>query len=89
MTNRSKTPYTGFTDNLVRRVKECKLGIGSVFASKYKLDRLVYFGRFEDFHNAIERKRQIKGWVRIKKIALIVSVGPGWKDFSAEWHERH
>lgn len=45
MTNRSKTLYTGVTGNLVRRVKEYKLGIGSFFASKYKLDRLVYFER--------------------------------------------
>lgn len=89
MTNRSKTLYTGITNNLIRRVKEYKLGIGSIFASKYKLDRLVYFERFEDVHNAIEREKEIKGWLRIRKIALIVSVNPAWKDLSAEWFERH
>ena len=57
MTNRSKTLYTGVTNNLVRRVKEHKAGTGSGFAAKYKLDRLAYFERFEDVRNAIEREK--------------------------------
>ena len=89
MTNRSKTLYTGVTNNLVRRVREHKTGTGSRFAAKYKLDRLVYFERFEDIHNAIEREKIIKGWLRIKKIALIVSVNPPWRDLSLEWYEHH
>lgn len=89
MTNRSKTLYTGVTNNLVRRVSEHKMVTGSSFALKYKLDRLAYFERFEDIHNAIEREKQIKGWLRIKKIALSVSVNPAWKDLSREWYERH
>jgi putative endonuclease len=89
MTNRSKTLYTGVTNNLMRRVREHKSGAGSGFTAKYKLDRLVYFERFEDVHNAIEREKRIKGWLRIKKIALIVSVNPSWKDLSGEWYERH
>jgi putative endonuclease len=89
MSNRSKTLYTGVTNSLIRRVREYKLGIGSVFAAKYKLDRLVYFERFEDVHREIEREKVIKGWLRIKKIALIVSVNPAWRDLSLEWYERH
>src|SRR5580704_17204923 len=89
VTNRSKTLYTGVMNSLVRRVREHKLGIGSDFAARYKLDRLAYFERFEDIRNAIEREKQIKGWLRIKKIALIVSVNPEWKDLSAEWYETH
>ena len=89
MTNRSKTLYIGVTNSLVRRVREHKLGIGSSFAAKYKLDRLAYFERFDDIRNAIEREKQIKGWLRIRKIALIVSVNPEWKDLSAEWYEKH
>jgi putative endonuclease len=46
--------YIGVTNNLVRRVREHRTGIGSGFTAKYKLDRLVYFERFEDVHNAIE-----------------------------------
>jgi len=56
MTNRSKTLYTGVTNSLVRRVREHKLGIGSSFGTKYKLDRLAYFERFDDVRNAIERE---------------------------------
>ena len=89
MSNRSKTLYTGMTNSLIRRVREHKLGTGSLFAAKYRLDRLVYFERFEDVHNAIEREKEIKGWLRSKKIALIVSVNPAWKDLSLEWYERH
>jgi len=89
MTNRSKTVYIGVTNNLVRRVYEHKIGVGSGFTAKYKLDRLVYFERFENIDNAIGREKRIKGWLRIKKIALIVSVNPSWKDLSEEWFERH
>jgi putative endonuclease len=89
MTNRSMTLYTGVTNNLMRRVREHKTGTGSGFTAKYKLDRLVYFERFEDIHNAIEREKCIKGWLRIRKIALIVSVNPSWKDLSEQWYERH
>ncbi len=81
MTNRSMTLYAGVTNNLMRRVREHKTGIGSGFTTKYKLDRLVYFERFEDVHNAIEREKRIKGWLRIKKIALIVSMNPSWERF--------
>ena len=87
MTNRSKTLYIGVTNNLVRRVREHKTGAGSGFTAKYKLDRLVYFERFEDVH-AIEREKRIKGWLRIKKIALVVSVNPAWRDLSEEWYGR-
>ena len=51
MTNRSKTLYTGVTNNLMRRVREHKTATGSEFTTKYKLDRLVYFERFEDIRN--------------------------------------
>jgi putative endonuclease len=89
MTNRSKTLYTGVTNNLMCRAREHKTGSGSEFTAKYKLNRLVYFERFEDVHNAIEREKRIKGWLRLKKIALIVSANPAWKDLSEEWNARH
>jgi len=89
MSNRSKTLYTGVTNNLMRRVREHKEGTGSGFASQYKVDRLVYFERFEDVRNAIEREKRIKRLLRIRKIALIVAVNPAWRDLSLEWFERH
>jgi putative endonuclease len=89
MSNRSKTLYAGVTNNLIRRVREHKEGTASDFTTRYKLDRLVYFERFEDIRNAIEREKEIKGLLRIKKIALIVSVNPTWDDLSKEWFEHH
>jgi putative endonuclease len=89
MTNRSKTLYTGVTGYLERRVLEHKQGIKGEFAARYKIDRLVYVERFGDIHAAIAREKQIKGFLRIKKIALIVSTNPAWRDLSAEWYVRH
>jgi putative endonuclease len=89
MTNRSKTLYVGVTNSLIRRVREHKSGMGSMFTKKYKLDRLVYYERYEDVHRAIGREKQIKGWLRIKKIALIVSINPAWRDLSLEWYGHH
>jgi putative endonuclease len=89
MSNRSKTLYIGVTNNLIRRVREHKEARASDFTSRYRLDRLVYFERIEDVRNAIEREKEIKGWVRIKKIALVVSVNPTWADLSKEWFEHH
>jgi putative endonuclease len=61
MTNRSMTLYIGMTNDLMRRVSEHKSGTGSGFTAKYKLDRLVYFERFDDVCNALEREKRIKG----------------------------
>ena len=89
MTNRSKTLYTGVTGYLERRVFEHKQGIKGEFAARYKIDRLVYFERFGDVHAAIAREKQIKELLRMKKIALIVSMNPEWKDLSEAWYVRH
>ncbi|HUE50927.1 MAG TPA: GIY-YIG nuclease family protein [Terriglobales bacterium] len=89
MTNRSKTLYTGVTGYLERRVVEHKHGLKGEFAARYKINRLVSFESFGDVHAAIAREKQIKGLLRIKKIALIVSVNPEWKDLSEGWYVRH
>ncbi len=86
VTNCSKTLYTGVTGYLERRVLEHKQGIKGEFAARYKIDRSVYFERFGDVHTAIGREKQIKGLLRIKKIALIVSMNPDWKDLSEGWY---
>jgi putative endonuclease len=89
LTNRSKTLYVGVTNNLHRRVWEHKSGNGSEFCKRYKIDRLVYYESFDDVRNAIDREKRIKGWLRIKKIQLIVTVNPTWSDLSEEWYTRH
>jgi putative endonuclease len=85
MSNRSKTLYIGVTNNLPRRVWEHKQGIGSGFCKHYKLDRLVYFENFRYVGNAIAREKQLKGLLRVKKIALIVAKNPAWRDLAEGW----
>jgi putative endonuclease len=87
MTNRSRTLYTGVTNDLERRVYEHKDRIGSRFTSKYNINRLVHFEVFSDIRDAIAREKRIKGWLRAKKIALIESANPSWEDLSAGWYE--
>ena len=72
--------YTGVTNNLVRRVYEHKLKIIRGFTSKYNLDKLVYFEIYEDINEAISREKQIKSGSRQKKLDLIMSQNPRWKD---------
>jgi putative endonuclease len=85
MTNRSKTLYTGVTNDLIRRVCEHKNKIIDGFTKKYNITKLVFYEETKDIRAAIEREKQIKGWLRSKKIALIESVNPKWEDLSKEW----
>jgi len=89
LTNRSQSLYVGVTNNLQRRIWEHKSGVGSKFCKRYRIDQLVYYESFDDVRNAISREKRIKGWLRIKKIQLIVSVNPTWKDLSEGWYEQH
>jgi putative endonuclease len=73
--------YTGVTNDLVRRVYEHRLHTNpSSFTARYRADRLVYFETYDDMARAIEREKQIKGWSRRKKNALIAESNPGWDD---------
>ncbi len=85
MTNKSGTLYTGVTNDLLRRVYEHKHKLIPGFTSKYNITRLVYYEATTDIRAAIAREKQLKGWLRSKKIALIESVNPTWKDLGAEW----
>jgi len=55
------------------------------FTSKYHITRLVYFEETSDVYAAIAREKQIKGWLRAKKITMIESMNPDWRDLSEEW----
>jgi len=85
MTNKSRTLYTGVTNDLNRRVYEHKNKLIKGFTSKYNITKLVYYEEYNDINDAIRREKQIKGWSRKKKIELIESVNPEWKDLSEEW----
>ena len=88
LTNYSKTLYTGVTNNLIRRVYEHKQKLIAGFTQKYNINRLVYYEETSDVREAIAREKQIKGWLRAKKIALIESMNPEWHDLSAGWYEK-
>jgi putative endonuclease len=76
MTNTSRTLYTGVANNLLRRVYEHKHKLIPGFTSRYNITQLVYFEETSDVRSALEREKQIKGWLRAKKIALIESLNP-------------
>jgi putative endonuclease len=73
------------TNNIERRMRERKSGEFEGFAGKYRCDRLVYFEGFDDVRKAIDREKQLKGWRRSKKIALIQSQNPRWQDLAEKW----
>jgi putative endonuclease len=86
MTNKSKTLYTGMTNNPIKRTFEHKQKLVPGFTSKYNITSLVYFEETPDVKAAISREKQIKGWLRAKKIALIEAINPQWRDLSEEWY---
>jgi putative endonuclease len=83
----SGTLYIGITNSLERRVWQHKHHEFPGFTAKYGVDRLLYFERFDDVRVAIDREKQLKGWKRQKKIALIEAQNPQWVDLSREWYE--
>jgi putative endonuclease len=75
--------YTGVTSNLAARVFEHREGLPLGFASRYGCTRLVFYERHDRMDEAIAREKQIKAGGRGKKIALIESMNPDWKDLYA------
>lgn len=82
LTNRSNTLYVGITNDLQRRLYEHKNKLADGFSSKYNLNKLIYFEEYQDINEAIKREKQIKGWLRKKKIDLIKTKNPEFKDLS-------
>ncbi len=86
LASKSRRLYVGVTNHLERRVYEHKQKLADGFTKMYKIDRLVHFEETSDALAAIEREKQIKGLLRIKKIALIESSNPTWEDLSEAWY---
>ena len=83
LTNRSRVVlYTGITNSLMRRVWQHQNGEIDGFTKTYKINRLVYYERFNDPRDAIAREKEIKGWRREKKNALVETMNPKWADLS-------
>jgi putative endonuclease len=72
--------YTGVTNDLRRRIYEHKNKLVEGFTSRYNVNKLVYYDTSGDIESAISREKQIKGWSRDKKVALIESMNPAWED---------
>ena len=86
MTNKgNRVLYTGITSNLFKRVSEHKDKTGSIFTSSYNVTKLVYYEEYQTMEEAINREKQIKGGSRQKKIDLINSKNPKWKDLYEEF----
>ena len=75
--------YIGITTDLSRRLEEHRLG-RVIHTAKYKIERLIYVEPFETAPDAIAREKQLKGWTRAKKIALINRSNPDWRDLANE-----
>jgi putative endonuclease len=90
LTNASRRSlYIGVTNALKVRVKQHKEKEHEGFTAKYNIDRLVYFETFQYIRAAIAREKQLKGWTRTRKLALIVTRNPQFRDLSDEWFKPH
>ena len=84
--SRSLTLYIGVTGGLRKRVIEHKRKLHEGFSATYNCNRLVWFERFADPSNAIAGEKQLNGWTRAKKVALITKPKPTWIDLSEGWY---
>jgi putative endonuclease len=82
LASRSRVLYTGVTNDLVRRLFEHRSGLGSAFARRYSIHRLVHVETARNARDAIAREKQIKRWTRRKKVALIEETNPTWDELS-------
>jgi putative endonuclease len=85
MASSSRVLYVGVTNDLERRVTEHKEGTLQGFTLKYRCHPLVWFERYSWIGEVIAREKELKGWLRARKIALIQQENPTWVDLSAEW----
>lgn len=85
MASLSRVLYVGVTSDIDRRVSLHKLGVYKGVTSRYRVTRLVYSEHHGNIRDAIAREKEIKGWRREKKIALIEGYNPRWKDLAEDW----
>jgi putative endonuclease len=88
MSNHAHTLYIGMTGDLVRRVRQHRDRLfPNAFTARYTFDRLVYFEVFPTYLAAAAREKQLKGWTRAKKVALIQTQNPNWLDLAVSYAE--
>jgi putative endonuclease len=83
----TSTLYTGMTNDIQRRMYEHKKKLLNGFTKKYFVDRLLYVEETNDVRAAILREKEIKGWRRSKKIALIKTINPNCIDLAENWFD--
>src|ERR1051325_166459 len=88
LSNKRKTVlYTGMCNDLRRRAWEHKTGAVPGFTKKYNCDQLVHCEESDEVTDTIAREKQIKGWTRAKKEALIATKNPEWRDLASDWYD--
>ncbi len=87
LASKTRRLYVGVTNDLIRRISQHRDGTIRGFTSKYTINRLVYYEPLDDPMLAIRREKQIKSWARVKKLALVESMNPGWVDYAEHWFE--
>src|SRR3954464_9123445 len=85
LASKTRTIYVGVTNDLVRRIWEHRGGMVAGFTRRYGVYKVVYYEELRDPSGAISREKQIKGWARVKKVAMIESVNPEWNNLAENW----
>ena len=88
MSSQRRVLYIGVTSKLERRVFQHKAHFFGGFTAKYNVSNLVYFESYSNVYRAIGREKELKGWLREKKVSLIESNNPEWKDLSYRWYQK-
>jgi putative endonuclease len=83
----SGTLYVGVTNSLKRRIWEHKNGLIPGFTKQYGIKTLVHFEAYRNVSDAIQREKELKGWLRARKIDLIRQENPLWQDLAVDWHQ--
>ncbi|HEX4953536.1 MAG TPA: GIY-YIG nuclease family protein [Thermoanaerobaculia bacterium] len=84
LASRSRVLYIGVTNDLPRRLTQHREGQGGSFTRRYRVNRLVYAESYTYVNDAIAREKQLKGWTRQRKVALIEATNPGWLDLAED-----
>ena len=87
LASRSRVLYIGVTSDLMARLHQHRTHAVPGFTTRYRVTRLVHLEETGDAHAAIAREKQLKGWRRSKKIALIEAENPSWEDLAAGWFD--
>jgi len=87
LASRSGVLYVGVTGNLLHRLHQHRTHTVAGYTQKYNVTRLVHYEETSDAAAAIAREKQVKGWLRNKKVALIEVNNPAWDDLAADWFD--